>query len=157
MSERGTPMRGRKEICDQRRIGCFTVSGRSQTMTAAASASETSAMKGKTSGSAEYSASRPEISAPRPSPERIAPALKLAAVQRSSQSSTIQAVPAPEASGRASPLNSLPMNSMLRASAKMKTSDATMLMVTAARIATRLPISSEIRPRKKAVAIAPAK
>ena len=87
----------------------------------------------------------------------MAPALKLAAVQRSSQSSTIQAVPAPEASGRASPLNSLPMNSISSESAKMNTSDAPMLMATAAMMATRLPISSEMRPRKKAVAIAPAK
>ena len=150
-------MRGRNAIADQRRVRCFTVSGNSQTMTAAASASETSATKGNTRGSFEYSASKPEINAPSPSPARIAPALKLAAVHRSSQSSTIQAVPAPEASGRARPLNSLPTNNISSESAKMNTSAAPMLIATAANIATRLPISSEMRPRKKAVAIAPAK
>jgi hypothetical protein len=39
----------------------------------------------------------------------------------------------------------------------MKTKVAAMLMATAAKIATRRPISSDMRPRKKAVAIAAAK
>ena len=109
-------------------------------MTAAASASESSAMNGNTRGSCEYWASMPEISAPIPSPARIAPALKLAAVQRSSQSSRIQAVPAPEARGMPSPLNSRPRKSIGSESAKMNTSAAPMLIITAARIATRRPI-----------------
>ena len=33
MIERGTPIRGRKEISDNRRTGCLIVAGRSQTMT----------------------------------------------------------------------------------------------------------------------------
>jgi hypothetical protein len=39
----------------------------------------------------------------------------------------------------------------------MNTSAAPMLIATAVNIAIRRPISSEMRPRKKAVAIAPAK
>ena len=111
-----------------------------------------------TSGAGAYSATMPATSGPSPSPARVAPALKLAALQRPSQSSASQAVPALAASGMPSPLKRRPRKSIgIELAAKRKTKVATMLMATAARIATRRPEPSDSRPKKKAVVIAPPK
>ena len=126
-------------------------------MAAAAIPSASRVRNGMTSGAGAYSATMPATSGPSPSPARVAPALKLAALQRPSQSSASQAVPALAASGMPSPLKRRPRNSIGIESAKRKTKVATMLMATAARIATRRPVSSDSRPKKKAVVIAPPK